>query len=148
MVEQPAKEIAGRPYKKDDNAHIGQKNWTHVRRLIGRDRYDSPTAVQLFNDLYRHEHRLMMNLFQPSVKLLRKERVGSRLKRVYDVPRTPLERLQACPEADRARVARLIKLRDSTDPFALAKTIDDKLAQIHELASRHNHSNRVTSQTA
>ena len=61
----------GRPYKKDDNAHIEQKNWTHVRRLIGWDRYDSPAAVQLLNDLYRHEQRLMMNLFQPSVKLLR-----------------------------------------------------------------------------
>ena len=138
----------GRPYKKDDNAHIEQKNWTHVRKLIGWDRYDNPTAVQLLNDLYRHEHRLMMNLFQPSVKLLRKERIGSRLKRIYDIPRTPLERLQACPDSDHARVTRLIKLRDRTDPFELAKTIDDKLAQIYELASRQNHSNRVTSQTA
>ena len=138
----------GRAYKKDDNAHIEQKNWTHVRKLIGWDRYDNPTAVQLLNDLYRHEHRLMMNLFQPSVKLLRKKRIGSRLKRSYDIPRTPLERLQACPEADRASVTRLIKLRDNTDPFALAKTIDDKLAQIYELASRQNRSNRVTSQTA
>ena len=77
-----------------------------------------------------------------------KKRIGSRLKRSYDIPRTPLERLQACPEADRASVTRLIKLRDNTDPFALAKTIDDKLAQIYELASRQNRSNRVTSQTA
>jgi hypothetical protein len=138
----------GRPYKKDDNAHIEQKNWTHVRKLIGWDCYDNHAAVQLLNDLYRHELRLMMNLFQPSVKLLRKERVGARLKRVYDVPRTPLERLQVCPDADRASVARLIQLRDRTDPFKLAKTIDDKLAQIYELASRQDRSNRVTSQTA
>ena len=138
----------GRPYKKDDNAHIEQKNWTHVRKLIGWDRYDNATAVGLLNDLYRHELRLMMNLFQPSVKLLRKERVGSRLKRIYDAPRTPLERLQAYPEADRAAVAKLMALRDSTDPFVLAKTIDDKLARIYELASRYNLSNRVTSQTA
>ncbi|MEK7360940.1 MAG: integrase, partial [Pseudomonadota bacterium] len=138
----------GRPYKKDDNAHIEQKNWTHVRKLIGWDRYDSTTAVSLLNDLYRHELRLMMNLFQPSVKLLRKERVGSRLKRVYDVPRTPLERWQAYPEAAAALVAKLTELRDTTDPFVLARTIDDKLARIYELASRHNHSNRVTSQTA
>ena len=90
----------------------------------------------------------MMNLFQPSVKLVRKERVGSRLKRVYDVPRTPLERLQAYPEADPKRVAKLIELRGTTDPFALAKSIEDKLASIYELASRRNHSDRVTSQTA
>ena len=76
----------GRPYKKDDNAHIEQKNWTHVRKLVGWDRYDSAAAVGLLNDLYRHEPRLMMNLFQSSVKLLRKERVGSRLKRIYDTP--------------------------------------------------------------
>ena len=138
----------GRPYQKDDNAHIEQKNWTHVRKLIGWDRYDSTAAVQLLNDLYRHELRLMMNLFQPSVKLMRKERVGAKLKRCYDVPRTPLERLQAYPDADPKSVARLIALRDTTDPFALAKTIDDKLVRIYELASRTNHSNRVTSQTA
>jgi hypothetical protein len=138
----------GRPYKKNDNAHIEQKNWTHVRKLIGWDRYDSTTAVQLLNDLYRHELRLMMNLFQPSVKLLRKERIGSRLKRVYDAPRTPLERLQAYPEADRKTVAALIQLRDTTDPFVLSKTIDEKLARIWDLANRSNHSNRVTSQTA
>ena len=138
----------GRPYKKDDNAHIEQKNWTHVRKLIGWDRYDSATAVSLLNDLYRNELGLMMNLFQPSVKLMRKVRVGAKLKRCYDVPRTPLERLQAYPDADPKSVARLIALRDTTDPFALAKTIDDKLARIYELASRTNHSNRVTSQTA
>lgn len=97
---------------------------------------------------YRHELRLMMNLFQPSVKLLRKERIGSRLKRVYDTPRTPLERLQAYPEADRETIAALIQLRDTTDPFVLSKTIDTKLARIWDLASRPNHSNRVTSQTA
>ncbi len=138
----------GRPYKKDDNAHIEQKNWTHVRKLIGWDRYDNTTAVQLLNDLYRHELRLMMNLFQPSVKLMKKERVGSRLKRIYHVPQTPLERLLAHPEADPMKLAELVRLRDSTDPFMLARTIEDKLTRIYEIASHRNSSTRVTSQTA
>ncbi len=138
----------GRPYKKDDNAHIEQKNWTHIRKLVGWERYDSAAAVKLLNSLYRNEIRLMMNLFQPSVKLMQKKRVGSRLKRIYDAPRTPLERLQAYPETDPETLKKLIKLRATTDPFQLAKAIDDKLAQIYELASRRNHSNRVTSQTA
>jgi hypothetical protein len=60
----------GRPYKKDDNAHVEQKNWTHVRKIIGWDRFDTPAAVSLLNDLYQNELRLMMNLFQPSVKLI------------------------------------------------------------------------------
>ena len=138
----------GRPYKKDDNAHIEQKNWTHVRRLIGWDRYDTPTAVSLFNDLYRHELRLMMNLFQPSVKLLRKERIGSRLKRVYDTPKTPLDRLRACSGVNPATVAQLLQLRAATDPFVLARTIEQKLDRIADLASGRERSDRVTSQMA
>jgi hypothetical protein len=138
----------GRPYKKDDNAHIEQKNWTHVRRLVGWDRYDSAAAVALLNDLYRHELRLMMNLFQPSVKLLRKERIGSRLKRVYDVPQTPLDRLRAGKEYDRAKVNELLRLRATTDPFELARTIEKKIDRIAALARRPDGSTRVTSQTA
>ena len=138
----------GRPYKKDDNAHIEQKNWTHVRRLIGWDRYDSAAAVGLLNDLYRHDLRLMMNLFQPSVKLLRKERIGSRLKRIYDTPQTPLDRLRASKNFDRAAVNALLRLRATTDPFELATTIDRKIDRIAALARRQNGSTRVTSQTA
>jgi len=66
----------GRPYKKDDNAHIEQKNWTHVRKLFGYVRYDSPEALTAMNALYRQELRLFQNLFLPSVKLVRKVRVG------------------------------------------------------------------------
>jgi hypothetical protein len=136
----------GRPYKKDDNAHIEQKNWTHVRKLVGWDRFDSPAAVGLLNDLYRHELRLMMNLYQPSVKLIRKERIGSRLKRIYDAPQTPLDRLRACKGVDKTKLARLLQLRDTTDPFTLAKTIEDKLERIADLTGRR--SDRVTSQMA
>ncbi len=138
----------GRPYKKDDNAHIEQKNWTHVRRLIGWDRYDSAAAVGLLNDLYRHELRQMMNLFQPSVKLLRKERVGSRLKRIYDRPQTPLDRLRACRDVDRAKVKELLRVRATTDPFELAQTIEKKINRIAALARRQDRSDRVTTQTA
>ena len=138
----------GRPYKKDDNAHIEQKNWTHVRKLIGWDRYDSEGAVGLLNDLYRHELRLMMNLFQPSVKLVRRVRVGSRLQRVYDAPQTPLDRLRATKDFNRAELNRLLQLRATTDPFALAKTIERKLDRIAALARRRDGAARVTSQTA
>ena len=138
----------GRPYKKDDNAHIEQKNWTHVRRLIGWDRYDSAAAVGLLNDLYRHELRQMMNLFQPSVKLLRKQRIGSRLKRIYDTPRTPLDRLRAGKTFDRTMVNDLLRLRATTDPFELSKTIEKKLDRIAALARRQDDSTRVTSQMA
>ncbi len=128
----------GRPYEKDDNAHIEQKNWTHVRKLLGALRYDSPEALTALNDLYRNELRLMMNLFQPSVKLQRKVRVGSRVRRVYDAPQTPLDRVLASDGTNLERVRALKRLRDQLDPFALAQTIDRKLTAIYQLASRHH----------
>ncbi len=125
-----------RPYKKDDNAHIEQKNWTHVRKLLGWDRYDTPETHTTINDLYHHEWRLMMNLFQPSVKLLRKVRVGSRLQRLYDPPQTPLDRLIASGQGDPAQVQALVQLRQHLDPFTLAETIERKLTRIYYLAAR------------
>jgi transposase InsO family protein len=127
----------GRPYKKDDNAHVEQKNWTHVRKLLGWDRYDTHQGVAAMNDLYAQELRLWLNLFLPSVKLVKKVRVGSKVRRVYDGPRTPFERVRACPQADREQVARLEELRKTLDPFRLGKSIERKLERIYRLANRH-----------
>jgi hypothetical protein len=125
-----------RPYKKDDNAHIEQKNWTHVRRLLGWDRYDSPEALEALNSLYRNELRLMMNLFQPTVKLESKQRIGSRLRRRYSPAQTPLDRLLTCAGEDlQVKAQQLRALRDTLDPFALSKDIERKLQQIYHLAS-------------
>jgi transposase InsO family protein len=126
----------GRPYKKDDNAHIEQKNWTHVRKLLGWERYDTHEAIAAIHDLYRNELRLWLNLFLPSVKLLKKVRVGSKVRRVYDGPRTPFERVRACPQADREQVAQLEERRKRLDPFQLAGTIERKLVRIYRLANR------------
>ncbi len=139
----------GRPYKKDDNAHVEQKNWTHVRRLMGYLRYDSPRALAAINDLYRNELRLLQNLFLPSVKLLSKTRVGSRLRRHYDQPRTPLERLISSRGGKATRVAALRGLRDRLDPFKLSATIDRKLRAVHALSNpRHNPRGRAVEAAA
>jgi len=124
----------GRAYKKDDNAHIEQKNWTHVRKLVGYARYDTPEALHALNDLYRHEWRWFMNFFQPSVKLLRKARVGAQVKRVYDAPQTPFERVCACPQADPAKIATLKTFMTSLDPFALAQVIERKVDRLARLS--------------
>jgi len=123
----------GRPYKKDDNAHIEQKNWTHVRKLIGWDRYETPEAVRAINDLYSNELRLYMNLFQPSVKLIRTVHKGSRKTRHYDQPRTPLDRLAATPGSDQKKVEHYLRLRSGLDPFALSKIIRQKLDRIWKM---------------
>lgn len=124
----------GRPYKKDDNAHIEQKNWTHVRKLMGYVRYDSAAAVAAMNAVYA-DLRLLQNLFLPSVKLITKERVGARVRRRYDRPQIPLDRVRACPEADAAKVEALVALRARLDPFQLAQQIDARLARVYQLAN-------------
>ncbi len=124
----------GRPYKKDDNAHIEQKNWTHVRKLLGYERYDSAAAVAAMNAVYA-DLRLLQNLFLPSVKLVRKERVGARVRRRYDAPRTPLDRLGASPGADATIVATLAQQRARLDPVVLAARIDRQLERVYALAT-------------
>jgi hypothetical protein len=125
----------GRPYKKDDNAHIEQKNWTHVRKLLGWERYDSRAAVEAMNDLYRHELRLWLNLYLPSVKLVKKVRVGSKVRRVYDAAQTPFERVLVSASAHPDQVAALKKLRASLDPFQLGKMIEAKIEDIYQMAN-------------
>lgn len=127
-----------RPYKKDDQAHIEQKNWTHVRKLIGWDRYDTETAVDAMNDLYRKEWRLFCNLYLPSVKLAKKIRVGSKIKRIYDDAKTPLDRLLESGQGDRAKLDLLRRLREKLDPFELSEAVDRKVAHIWKLAAKAN----------
>jgi hypothetical protein len=125
----------GRPYKKDDNAHVEQKNWTHVRKLLGYARFDTPEALAAINALYDKELRLFQNLYLPSVKLTAKTRVGSRLQRTYDAPQTPLERVMAAGVLTEEAAARLCAQRDRLDPFALSQSIDEKLELIQRLAN-------------
>lgn len=127
----------GRPYKKDDNAHIEQKNWTHVRKVMGWERYDSPQALEAMNAFYAGPWRTMMNLFQPCVKLQKKVRKGSRLIRKYDAAQTPLDRLQVCSPAQTALVSALHVQRATCDPFALAKRIERQLEAIWDMANPH-----------
>src|ERR1700736_201404 len=124
----------GRPYKKDDNAHIEQKNWTHVRRLLGYARYDSRRALQAINDLYAHELPLFRNLFLPSVKLVLKVRVVSRTRRIYGKPQTHFERVCASPACDPERIATLQRQQQELDPFELSSAIQAKLEHIFQLS--------------
>lgn len=110
-----------------------QKNWPHVRKLVGGERDDRAEALQALNALYA-DLRLFQNLFQPSMKLLTKVRKGSRRIRRYDRPRTPFERVGACPEADPEKVAALRRVRAHTDPFALSQRIDQQLDRWYRVA--------------
>lgn len=126
-----------RPYKKDDNAHVEQKNWTHVRKLLGWDRYDTLEALNAINRLYE-QLRIFQNLFQPSMKLSTKVRKGSRVIRRYDQPSTPLERVLNSSEKTLPQIQELNSTLENTDPFELSRHIDRQLDCLYNLAAQAN----------
>lgn len=124
-----------RAYRKNDNARVEQKNWTHVRQLVGYGRLEGAAVAELLDDLYRQEWSALRNFFCPVMKHLRTEVKGSRKRRIYDQPATPFARLKACPQSDPAQLARLEKFLATLDPFALKEKIEHKLRAIlrHEI---------------
>jgi len=78
-----------RPYKKNDNVHVEQKNWIHVRHLFSYDRIDNPKLVQTMNDLYANEWSLLQNHFIPTMKLKEKIRHGGHYRQIHEKPQTP-----------------------------------------------------------
>jgi hypothetical protein len=117
-----------RAYRKNDNAHCEQKNWTHVRQLFGHDRLEHPELVALMNDLYAQEWSQFTNHFKPTFKLLRREKQDGKTKRVYEpTPKTPDQRLLECPEIPEATKEALRAQHAQLDPFELKKNIELKL---------------------
>jgi hypothetical protein len=122
-----------RPYKKNDNAHVEQKNYTTVRQVVGYQRFDTEEVLLLMRELYRGPLRLYMNFFQPSEKCIRKTRIGSRIVKTYDTAQTPYQRLMAHPNIPHETKEALTRLFDTLDPFALRKDVD---RLIHEIQKR------------
>jgi hypothetical protein len=127
---QPVLFTRSRAYRKDDNAHIEQKNWTHIRQWLGYERFDDPCLVPLLNELYRSEWRLFHNFFCPSVKLLGKERIGSKTRKRYDRPKTPYQRVMESTHIARKTKIRLTAQFRSLNPFVLREAIEIKLKKI------------------
>lgn len=128
--EKPVGFTRSRPYRKNDNARVEQKNWTHVRQLVGYGRLGAPEQAEALNDLYAKEWGWFRNFFCPVMKHLRTEVEGSRKKRVYDHPKTPFERLKACGAIEPHELKRLEALLAQLNPFALKRTIERKLRKL------------------
>ncbi len=126
-----------RPYKKNDNAHVEQKNWTHVRSLLGYDRFDERELVWLLNDFYKNVWNPYQNFFIPTIKLLHKTRIGGKIKKKYDKPKTPYARLleSNIPQVNKDE---LIRQYAELNPFTLKKAIDKKLNKIFSIIKRKN----------
>lgn len=121
-----------RPYKKNDNCLVEQKNWTHVKKFVGYLRYDTEEEQRALNDLYRNELRLFKNFFQPVIKLQIKERVGGKLHRKYDTPKTPYARVMESDAVAEQVKQGLKHIYESLNPAALKRTIDAKLNLLYK----------------
>ena len=121
-----------RPYRKNDNAHVEQKNWSHVRQLFGYDRFEDPNLVDLMNDLYVNEWSLYQNHFCPNMKLQEKKRINSKYYKKYDPPRTPYDRVLASNHITDAAKERLKTVHKSLNPFILKRKIEKKLRVIFQ----------------
>lgn len=121
-----------REYKKNDNAYIEQKNWTHVRKVFGYLRYDTYEEMAIMNDLYHNELRLYKNFFQPVMKLKSKERVGGKVKRKYEASKTPYQRLMESGQIRDEVKDELKGIYLSLNPAELKRNIDAKLAELYK----------------
>lgn len=130
---QPVGFTRSRAYHKDDNAHIEQKNWTHVRQWLGYQRLDNPKVVELMNNLYRNEWRFFQNFFLPSVKLIEKERIGSKTLKKHDSPKTPYQRIMESKEIPKTTKDALTKQLAPLNPFELKNIMELKIKKITRL---------------
>lgn len=122
-----------RPYKKNDNCFVEQKNWTHVKKFVGYLRYDNEEELNILNELYRNELGLFKNFFQPTIKLKEKTRIGGKIKRVYEkTPKTPYQRVMESSQVSKNRKKELKELYESLNPAELKRQIDKKLNLLYK----------------
>jgi hypothetical protein len=128
-----------RPTRKNDSCFVEEKNYSVVRRNVGYRRYDTPEEQAVLNELYGYL-RLYTNYFLPTMKLVSKERTGSRVKKVYDKPATPYKRVLASPEVKQSDKKRIRKIYSTLNPAQLKRNItslQEKLLRIGMMKEQH-----------
>ena len=136
--------VRRRAYKKNDNAHVEQKNFTHVRELFGYERIEDMQILLLMNEIYQAYWNPLWNYFTPMMKLVKKERIKSKIKKTYDTPKTPYQRLL---ETDRLSIQEKRKLKEAyqaKNPFFLKKELDKKLKVFHQLVEQKRAERKLT----
>lgn len=121
-----------RPYQKNDNAWVEQKNWTHVRKVVGYRRLDRPAEQALLGQLYRKLAEFQ-NFFQPVMKLREKVRVGGKVRRLYDEPKTPFQRLVESGRLKPKQRAQLESRYAALNPAQLRRDLEALRDQLFDL---------------
>jgi hypothetical protein len=122
-----------RPYQKNDQAHVEQKNWSVVRHTVGYDRWETEQELALLESIYE-DLRLYINFFQPSLKLLAKERIGNNTIKRYDPAKTPYQRVLERNDIALEAKARLVHLYVQLNPAELRRRIDQKIAKLWKIS--------------
>lgn len=122
-----------RPYKKNDNAWVEQRNWTHVRKVVGYQRFDTTAQLRALRELYEWL-RLYKNFFQPTMKLVSKERIGGKTHRRYDVPRTPYQRLLESGQLNRRAEKQLRAQYERLNVAQLGRQLEQARKELFDLA--------------
>jgi hypothetical protein len=123
-----------RPYKKNDNAWVEQRNWTHVRKVVGYQRLDTTGELRVLRELYA-QLRLYKNFFQPAMKLTAKTRIGGKIHRKYDQPRTPYQRLLESRQLTAAAEEQLRQQYESLSVVKLRQGIEQLRERLFALVS-------------
>jgi hypothetical protein len=127
----PVQFTRSRPYHSDDNAHVEQKNWTHVRQLFGYYRIENHAVLELMNDVYRNECSLLRNYFYPTSKLQDKKRVNTKMKKIHEKqPKTPYQRVMESEHINQEIKKKLTNTKKTLNPFELKKSLELKLKNI------------------
>jgi hypothetical protein len=126
----PVQFTRARAYHKNDNAHIENKNWTHIRQYIGYQRFAHQSLADQLNDIYTSEWKDFFNFFIPSVKLVQKHREGAKIIKVYDKPKTPFQRLLESEHISDHIKKQLTRKAKELNPFQLQKQIEKKIKKL------------------
>jgi hypothetical protein len=137
-----------REYRKNDNAHVEQRNWSHPRQLFGRERFDFFELVTLMNDIYRNEFSLLRNHFYPTMKLKEKLRLNSRYRRKYHHPVTPYLRVINSGILSDEQQHKLINIHRELNPLALRRALESKLNKFWHLYRKLKQTDRLATNAA
>jgi hypothetical protein len=139
----PIQFTRSRAYHKNDNAHIEGKNWTHIRQYLGYQRFENIELVDLLNNLYTSEWNLYFNFFIPSVKLIDKVRVGSKIIKKYDSPKTPFQRTIESEHVKAKIKSELKNQFKNLDPFKLQKQMSTKIKNILNIVNTTKNDEKI-----
>jgi hypothetical protein len=135
--EDPISFVRRRAYKKNDNAHVEQKNFTHVRNIFGYERFADEYVVNLMNDIYKNYWCPLKNFYTPAMKLKKKIRIGAKIKKEYDKAKTPYQRLMESGQLTLKQQVDLSNRKSKLNPFKLRKEMDEKLNRFYTFVDNY-----------